>query len=303
MCLLLGFWLPLLFSSCSENVDPVLPAGGNTAFVNLVNAGEAFLFGDRDTLYRDNGAYINDSVTNLPLDSYMEEKKLWYLVDFLYDSGGRPEIRDYPRYLTHIASGHQSGTANADVFWLPIYPGGYDFIFTSKDKTYLKTEHIRLEAKSHNIVYLVESIETESSYAIINVPIERKERIEGKVTVQFVNLSPDAGKMEAYRVDAGGNETVETLPSNLDFGQYASTELSMEGAASTYDKLLLRFRPAGGGGDLASISVPAESGAVYTVLLRGFANEASRRIKKDNENYAEVTIQPNLRVSLRRGFY
>ncbi|HCM19736.1 MAG TPA: hypothetical protein DIC46_02965, partial [Porphyromonadaceae bacterium] len=72
---------------------------------------------------------------------------------------------------------------------------------------------------------------------------------------------------------------------------------------STYDKLLLRFRPAGGGGDLASISVPAESGAVYTVLLRGFANEASRRIKKDNENYAEVTIQPNLRVSLRRVFY
>ena len=88
----------------------------------------------------------------------------------------------------------------------------------------------------------------------------------------------------------------------LAFGKYASAELSMEGTETTRNNILIRFRRPGGE-DLQAVSVPASNGAIYTVLLRGFAQETVRRIKKDNETSVGVTVLPDLRCSVRRVFY
>ncbi|MGV8094900.1 MAG: hypothetical protein AB2L24_23860 [Mangrovibacterium sp.] len=286
------------FTACEENLPAVLPADGNVAFVNFVNAGEAFLYGQQnDALYRDNRLYINDSVNNPPFDKYNGRAN--YPMVFTYEPG--LDIRQYPRHFTGVSS--VTTPISADVYWLPVHAGDYRFIFTSRDKTYLLTENKTLGKQSYHILYLVESAETDSSYIVVDVPIEYKERMEGKVSVQLVNLSPDAGDVEVYRVDAAGVEMAAVSAAPLSLGHHQSAEFEIAGSESTYNSILLRFRSAGGGEDLQSVAVPAENGAVYTVLLRGFAQETVRKVKKDNYSYVVVNIMPDLRTSLRRVFY
>lgn len=287
--------------SCEENMEPALPADGEIAYVNFVNLGEAFLYGVNDTLYRDNRLYINDSINNPPYDKYNNRSR--YPIVFTTEGISKPElIRQYPTTVTGISS-VQDNSGGGGVHFLPMHAGDYRFIYTSRDRTYLHTANETLQKNSYNMLYLVESPDTDAAYTVISVAVEMKERIKDKVTVLFVNLSPDAGEVEAYRVDAAGNEIAADLPAPLSFGHYAPAELSLEGTEDTHNSILLRFRHPGAGDELQAVAVPAEKGAVYTLLLRGFTQLTERKIKKDNENYAEVTIFSDLRCTLRRVFY
>ncbi|WP_257668715.1 hypothetical protein [Parapedobacter tibetensis] len=295
-CLLTGM-MAGLFTACEENLTDALPANGNVAYVNFVNAGEAFLYGLDDTLYRDNRLYITDSVNNAPFDKY--NGKVSYPAAFNYEP--KLDIRQYPRHFTGVP-GVVDNSARGDVYWLPVHAGDYRFIFTSRDRTYLHTQNIPLSKQTYQVLYLVESPEADDAYTVVEVPIERKDRVEGHVTVQFVNLSPDAGEVEAYRVDADGNELATATDTPLAFGEYSSAELATAGTQDTYNGILIRFRRPGGE-DVQSVAVPANNGAVYTVLLRGFAEQTERKIKKDNETTVSVTVLPDLRTSIRRVFY
>jgi hypothetical protein len=286
-----------LLTACEENLNDTLPADGNIAYVNFVNAGEAFLYGLDNILYSDNRLYVNDSINNAPFDSY--NGKVSYPAVFNYEP--QLAIRQFPRHFTANPFAVDN-SARGDVYWLPMHTGSYRFIFTSKNKTYLQMQSLTLGRQAYQVLYLVESPETNDAYTVVNVPIERKDRVEGSVTVQFVNLSPDAGEVEAYRVDAAGNEIATATASPLAFGEYASAELTTAGTQDTYNGILIRFRRPGGE-DLQAVSVPANSGAVYTVLLRGFAQQAERRVKVDNETATRVTVLPDLRCAVRRVFY
>jgi hypothetical protein len=294
-CALLSM-ISVLFTACEENQDNKLPADGDIAYVNFVNAGEAFLYGLADTLYRDNRLYVGDSVTNELFSNY--NGKVSYPAVFNYEP--KLDIRQVPRHFTGLPGVVDNG--QGDVYWLPVHAGNYRVIFTSRDRTYLRTSTKKLARQTYQVLYLVESPNTDSSYELVSVPIERKDRIEGKVTVQFVNLSPDAGPVEAYRVDAAGNEIALATSAPLAFGQYVSTELTMEGTETTGNNILIRFRRPDGE-DLQAVSIPAGSGAVYSVLLRGFVEETMRWVKKNNETSVGVTVLPDLRCSVRRVFY
>lgn len=287
------------FTACREDMDSALSAGGNIAYVNFVNSAEALLYGNNeDSLLSNNCVYINDSA-NVP--AYYKGRET-YPMTFRYEAEANDYIRQYPRDVSGINPGDLPDRITADVYWLPLEGGDYRFIFTSKNKTYLKTAEEKLEKNTYQVLYLVESPETDSSYTVVNVPIERNERAEGQVTVQFVNLSPDVGEVEVYRVDKNGNEMSVVTAAPLTFGQHTQAEFPTDGTENSYNSLLLRFRYPGGD-DLQNIAVPANSGAVYSLLLRGFAKETERRIKKNNENIAAVTVLPNLRCSLLRVFY
>lgn len=286
-----------LLTACEENLDDTLPADGNVAYVNFVNAGEVFLYSVDNMLYRDNYLFLNDSVNNAPFDSY--NGKVSYPAVFNYEPA--LDIRQFPRHFTANPFAVDN-SARGDVYWLPVHTGDYRFIFTSKDKTYLYTQNTTLGRQTYQVLYLVESPETDDAYTVVNVPIERKDRLDGSVTVQFVNLSPDAGEVEAYCVDAAGNELVTATETPLAFGEYASAELTTAGTQDTYNGILIRFRRPGGE-DLQAVSIPANSGAVYTVLLRGFAQQTERKVKEDNETTVSVTVLPDLRCSVRRVFY
>lgn len=283
--------------SCSENIEPDLPVDGNIAYVNFVNLGEAFLYGTADTLYRNNRLYINDSINNIPFNNY--NNKVSYPIVFNYESA--LDIREYPTSVTNISGVVDNASGGGGIYWLPVEARDYRFIFTSRDRTYLQTEQKALDKQSYHVLYLAENIESDSTYSIIDVPIQRLDKLEGSTTVQFVNLSPDAGEVEAYRVDSEGKEIL-TATKPLSFGEYQSTELTISGTENTYNNILLRFRIAGGT-DLTSFAVPANNSAVYTVLLRGFNQPAIRKIKKNNNTYTKVNIMSDLRTSVRRVFY
>lgn len=283
----------MFLTSCEENISDALPADGNIAYVNFANLGEALLY---DTLYLNNYVYINDSVNNPPFNNYNVINN-----PAVFTYAPTLDIREYPTQMSHVGTGAGDNNSGSGIYWLPVEAGDYRFIFTSRDRTYLIAENKTLDKQTYHTLYLAESAVTDSSYAIVDVPIQRIDKLEGSATVQFVNLSPDAGEVEVYRVDAGGNEIL-TATEPLAFGQYQSAALAIEGTENTYNSILLRFRAAEGG-DLVSFAVPANEGAVYTVLLRGFAQQTMRKIKKDNYSYAEVNIMPDLRASVRRVFY
>lgn len=286
-----------LLTACKESLDDTLPADGNVAYVNFVNAGEVFLYGLDNMIQRNNYLFVNDSVNNAPFDSY--NGKVSYPAVFNYEP--QLDIRQFPQLFTANPF-VVDNSARGDVYWLPVHTGDYRFIFTSKDKTYLYTQNTTLNRQTYQVLYLVESPETDDAYTVVNVPVERKDRVDGSITVQFANLSPDAGEVEAYRVDAAGNEIAMATVAPLAFGEYASADLTTAGTQDTYNGILIRFRRPGGE-DLQAVSVPANSGAVYTVLLRGFAQQTERKIKEDNKTTVSVTVLPNLRCSVRRVFY
>jgi hypothetical protein len=287
-----------LIVACSKDVPDALPANGDVAYVNFVNVGEAFLYGTQeDMLQRENRIYFNDSINNAPFDKYNHQGQ--YPAEFSAESG--LDIRQYPQHFT----GNNiiiDNNAQGDVYWLPLHSGDYRFIFTSRDRTYLHTTSTALDRQTFYQLYLVESPESEESYTVVEAPLQRPERVDGQITVQFVHLSPDAGDVEVYRVDSEGNELATATDAPFSFGENAMVSLSMEGIEATFNRILLRFRSPGGA-DLHALSVPAQSGAVYTVLLRGFAQQTERKVKIDNQNSVSVTVLPNLRSSIRRVFY
>lgn len=287
-----------LSGGCSKDVSDSLPADGNVAYVNFVNAGEAFLYGTQeDRLQHENRIYINDSINNAPFDKYNHQGR--YPAEFTAETG--LDIRQYPRHFT----GNDivvDNSAQGDVYWLPLHSGDYRFIYTSRNRTYLHTTNITLDRQTCYQLYLVESPESEESYTVVEAPLQQSERMEGQVTVQLVHLSPDAGEVEVYQVDSEGNEIAAVTNTPLSFGENVMASLPTEGADTTFDRLLLRFRRPGGA-DLHALSVPAQSGAVYTVLLRGFTQQTERKLKVDNQNSVSVTVLPDLRSSIRRVFY
>lgn len=301
----LMFWvipIGLCFFSCSEDTESVLPADGNNAYVNFVHAGEAFLYGkSNDDLLKDNCVFINDSINNPPFDRY--NGKINYPFIFGFYQNDNFYVSRLPTSYYNLTGVTVLSTYNADLYWMGIEAGKYKFIYTSKNKTYLQTVEPTLAKQTYTVFYLTESPETDSTYTVIRALMERPRRKEGITGVHIIHLSPDAGAVDVVRVDATGNEISSALPQNLSFGQNTYTELSLDGTENTHGKLLLRFKKSDTDEDLLSISVPAESGAIYSLMFRGFDKQTQRKVKKDNSSYATVTVQPDLRVSVSRVFY
>lgn len=284
--------------SCDEKVGDMLPADGNIAYVNFVNSGEGFLYSGNENLQQGNCLFINDSISNPPFDNY--NNRVNYLFTFDGDLNNSSYIRRLPLSYYSLTGDGDNGAG--DVYWMGIKAGSYKFIYTSKNKTYLQYIEATLEKESYNMYYLTESPESDSAYSIVHATIERRNRKEGTVGLQIIHLSPDAGTVNVVRVNPEGSTINSSLPQNLSFGQNAYTELPIDNTKNTYERLLLRFIKANGNENLLSVSIPAESGAVYTLMFRGFLQQTARRVKKDNNNYTKVMVMPDLRASVRRVF-
>lgn len=286
--------------ACEEDTPDALPGDGQVAYVNFVNAAEVFLYGGNESLHWGNHVFINDTLDNFPFDNFTGK---YGNSPFAFQTEASSEyVPRVPLGLTSLSGGAVLDIAYSDLTWLAVASGTYKIIYTSKNKTYLKTADVAVATQTYNVVYLTESPETDSSYAVIHAPIVQGDRKEGFVRVQLVNLATDAGEVEAYRVDVAGNEIASDLPS-VPFGEFADAELPIAGTEETFNRILINFRKRESSEVILSVSVPAESGAVYTLLLRGFINETVRKVKTDNQTSAWVTVLPDLRCSVSRVFY
>jgi len=73
--ILLILVLEFIGGSCTESVEPILPADGNVAYINFYNAIEAIRQSRSSSLAYDNMIYINDSVHNEVFHNFPEFSK------------------------------------------------------------------------------------------------------------------------------------------------------------------------------------------------------------------------------------
>lgn len=278
-----------LLSACKKT--DVAPGDGQEAYINFYNASEALLQGG---FTKGNMIYVNDSVPNEIFKRHPEFSEN-------YD-----DFRQYPQSLFGNPNfGYNlavpEGVGYDPIYWMPIASGNYRFIFTSVNKVYLQETPVSLTSKTFTTQYLVESPKADNEYSIVTVPVERK-GMEGRVRIQFVNLSPDVGELEVIRADENGNPLVEaSLPKNLPFGEFSSyAEIDTSGTSRTSNYIMLYFRKPGTTRALVTVGVPSIPYSSFTLTFQGFENETTRRIKTGENSYETITVKPNLRVNKRR---
>lgn len=286
-CWLIGF----VFSACTENFDSIVPSGGNDAYINFYNAMEVALQSTAaDSLAFDNYIYVNDSVPGAQFKNFPQ-----------FSQSFTDDGRQYPSQFTGVPLVTDIAGGSGGVYWMPVIADTYKFIFTSRNKVFLKDTTITLTPKTYTVQYITESPVSDSAYTIVTAPVELK-GTKGKTRVQVVNLATDWGPIDVYQVDTDDNEMATGLPQNLSFGKHGDyAELDVK-SANNYNKLVLKFRKHGETGARVTVSLPALSGSSYTLVVQGFTGEAKRYIKKNNTGYLAIDIAPNPRVNIRRVF-
>lgn len=263
----------LFATSCQQDIEPVVLAP-EVASVNFYNAAEAKVF---------SRVVIDD-------DSVLAKTLLTF-------------------YNTEVPGNQifgDAGTYNQsyrEPAWLPVSAGRHRFAFNANAYFEVDTT-LTLSKSSMTCFYLSESPESDTAYRITTVQEEwgNAAADPAKVKVRFVNLSPDAGTLSCYRSD---NNT-EVMPT-LGYGT-ASTYVSLDttGLAQNYNRIILQFisdkDPAN---ILIKTAIPNIPGACFVAVLQGF-NEPADRVYQSGINpdgspkYTKVTIQPYLRINLRR---
>lgn len=277
-------------SGCEKEITPYVPGHGEESYVNFYNAVEAIAQDESQNLSIDNMIYINDSVKN----EYLQPA-------FSKFTSTVKDGRQFPHtftsnYLHNIWAGN---IFSGNVYWLPLPAQDfYRFIFTSANKSFLKDITLSIAPKSFTTLYLTESPHADNEYAIIAVPVSPVRKV-GKVQIQVVNLATDWGNIDAVLTDRKGNEIPTALPSNLGFGKYSDFIEVDPTYADEYNQLVIKFRKHGESRFTLTTAISAIPGRAYSIVTKGFANEALRYIKKSDNQDVSVKIIPSLRVHNR----
>lgn len=291
---LMGIMGLILFSGCQKQ-DDYAPNNGQIAYINFYNAADGLL--QNGAISGFHRIYINDTLSKGRIPGF----------------SGSDNFRQYPFTVTGTNLSVDNLSVPSDVtynvvYWLPLKTDQYRFLYNSisadntRKGTIINT-NTELKSESFTTQYLAESLESDTSYQILNVPVERK-GTPAKVSIQVVNLCPDLGPLEVYREDSNGAKINEGLPATLASGAYSPyTELDTAGAQKNLGQLLLKIKKAGTTNVLFTVSVPAISKSSFTVVVQGFSSQTTRRIKSiqiSPSDFVQVTVEPNLRVNVRR---
>lgn len=297
-------FLPLLtlfiFSGCKKDVQPIVPGDGNEGYVNFVNASEAILqqYNGGKTLSVSNMVFINDSVAHTPFQHYPQ---------FRDNILSTSEIRQFP-----------ADVVSADVksyipdpireysypygltFWMPIASAQYRFIFTSLNRYYLKDTTVNVQPKVSTTYYLVESPASPDAYRIVDIPAIGPGS-PGKMRLQLVNLSPDLlSGINFEQTDKSGRAGTALLPKDLAFGAHAEVEIDTASASGNFNQVFLRIKQHNTGQTLFTASIPAVPESSFFVVIQGFTQQTTRRVRISNTEFATIPVYANLRVTLRR---
>lgn len=291
--LAIGYLFIFFLTSCEKEITPYAPGEGQEAYVNFYSAVEVVAQRQTEPLHENNMIYIQDSVKS-ELFPYVFPT----FTNTTSDGRQFPEIAGSDITPTWTGNNDQ---IRSNVFWQPLPMNDfYRFIFTSTNKVFLKDITLSLAPKSFTMLYLTESPESDNAYTIVAVPAGELKGVEKKVKVQVVNLATDWGSIDIVLTDRNGDIVDTNLPENLAFGKYSTYALLDPQYANGYKKLALRIRKHGEENFTLSTNIDAVPGSSYIVVVKGFAKEATRYIKKSNTEQARIEITPSLRVHNRR---
>lgn len=268
----------LLAAGCTQNDDYFNPDQGNLAYVAFYNASEV-------------------SSTNRPFF-------LVYVNDTTEANSLRIEegIIPYRRRNLRL-SNHR---------YVPLRPDSYRFIFTNGARDYrdyrdpathiyIAEEELQLAEASRTTIYMTDDVNDREYRTVVTADNAR--RIEGKVQVRIINLSPDAGTLQISRTyHDGRKEAVEAL-SPIPFTEYTPyVPFDIAGTEQEAGYLTLEMQTSGAP---VTVGVAAMSGSIYTIVVQGFVNPTTRSIitgRDDQQQliYNTVSLPSDCRATVIR---
>jgi len=284
----LAFAAALMLGACQKSGD-IAPGNGQDAYLNFYNASEVLQ--QNMTLSANNLILINDTVPGANQLQFSQTDDFRQFPQTITGNQFNVDIHPVPAGMNYNV-----------VFWMPVLAGNHHITYTATKNADLKDTTVTISAKSFTTQYLVESPVSNDAYRVVTVPEERL-GTAGKVRVKVINLSPDLGPMEVIRTDKDGNAILESLPAALKYGEHSPyADIDTAGISKTRGQLLLKFRKSGSNAVLLTKVIDAIPNTSFTMVLQGFEKETVRRIKTASQTFQTVTVNPNLRVNVRRIF-
>lgn len=135
-----------------------------------------------------------------------------------------------------------------------------------------------LPAEKYHTLYFTDDKAAEgavAAYRVVKVEDIREKAVQsGKVSVRFIQLSMDAGKVTVKQWMKDGTE--KDLQLHLDFGD-STGYLELDTTEAQSGVLLFNIYPEGST-DYTTVGIPTETGHSFDVLLHGFTQVHSRQI-------------------------
>lgn len=208
---------------------------------------------------------LNISGYSLPSLSF-SGKQSWYPAVNSNAAGNQPYYMNYP-----------AGTHR----FLFIYMGwGNDPSVTSPNipLSRLADASFNLEAGKYYTLYFTDDVAQEgavAAYRVVKVEDLREKSVaQGKVSVHFLHLSPDAGKVRITQLMKDGSE--QDVSTQLSFTEV--TDYFTFDTSQAQNGLLLFNIYAAGSNTALVAGVPATAGHSFDILLHGFVQTHQRQV-------------------------
>lgn len=268
----------LLAAGCSRSDEFFNPDQGKTAFIAFYNASEVSSKNHPFFL-----VYIND--TTRANSIMLQEGKIYYR--------GRYIVLPDHRYI-------------------PLRPDRYRFIFTNGASSYryfnepathiyIAEEELQLEEATRTTLFMTDGV-NDREYRTV-VAADNARRIEGKVQVRVINLSPDAGTLGITRIYHDGHTEPVEVWKPLPFAEHTPyAEFDIAGTEQEAGNVMVEITTAGAP---VTAAMPAVSGSIYTVVLQGFTAPTTRSIitgRDDQQQliYSAVNLPADCRATVVR---
>lgn len=280
----------LVFVSCEKTVEPSLPGDTESAGLNFHVASEAMhtAYGSGQNV---TAAYVDTVADDRDLFTYSTTDSKYPLFVF-----GFLDAHQYPRPVEQSSISLMS--------YVRYNAGDHHILFTDVTNTIVKDTTLSLQGSSWNTLYLADLPTTngpDAVYTILHVEEPRESR-EGLTGIRFINLSPDAGRLQCRALLTDGTPDANAL------AEVGFREVS-EYTYLTHDQVsngLLRFQIGNTDANLTT-GVRALAGRSFVVVIRGFLNGATRQIATGRDTNGSivkqtVAIEPGISAEVRASY-
>lgn len=275
------------FSACKKS-DIALPGDTEAVALNFYSVSDVML-----TAYG-LGTPQTNGRTAIQVDTFQTNPVRQYpIIDYRF-----PNELEFPT------------TGNTDFMNFSSYnakPDGHRLFFTDTANVIVLDTVIHPQAKSYTCVYLADAPQTanaRAAYRMLGVIEDRAGVPAGKVGVRFVNLSPDAGKLDCSFLKADGSTTL-LLNDGLDYGTASAYQyLDSTAVVSGLVKFALNSNTTNA---QVLAGAPFTPGHSYIIVIAGFLADQQRQVRSGTNpdgsaKYTSITINRNLRAIVRKSY-
>lgn len=301
------------FSACQNDLKPWNGQLATTAALSFYALSETFPYYVADPqvsqmsgigIFTDTTEYqtiIRGALSSIPNFGFNPGYKEYAYPEIIGNSYG-----NQPLYMNFSAGRHRFvysyfGYAN---------PSAETFI-CNLPSARLADASFSFEAGSHSCLYLCDDLAAEGDTARYRV-VKADQVVEGsipagKLSIRFINLSPDAGNISASLLQGDGSSMTTGLPQGLAFTG-VSAYIAVDTAGAVQNKTLqLRITPDNGSPITVNIAAATSIGHCFDLVCFGFTQRHTRKIvnfvaQDGTPTYSDVQLPIGFKATLRENY-